>query len=112
MNLDKATAKNLNKEYLNKQAQHWENIFSNRSEMFGDSPSIAATKAAETFKEAGLTNILELGSRRVATCRGGTRARICTCTCTNQQCTNSPSFCAVRNPVMRQGTYGSSPARG
>lgn len=61
MNLDKATETNLNKEYLNKQAQHWENTFSSKPEMFGDSPSVAATKAAETFKRAGLTNILELG---------------------------------------------------
>ena len=61
MNLRKITKANLNKEYLNNQEQHWENTFSTRPKMFGDSPSIAATKAAETFKGAGLTNILELG---------------------------------------------------
>ena len=37
----------LNKEYLNKQENHWENTFSTRPEMFGVAPSVAATKAAE-----------------------------------------------------------------
>ena len=61
MNLRKITKANLNKEYLNNQEQHWENTFSTRPKMFGDSPSSAAIKAAETFKKAGLTKILELG---------------------------------------------------
>ena len=61
MNLNKPGETNLNKKYLNKQAQHWENAFSSRSMMFGSSPSIAGIKAADAFKKAGLTNILELG---------------------------------------------------
>ena len=61
MDLEKNTKKNLNKKHLNKQAKHWENIFLSRPNMFGNSPSIAATKAADTFNKAGITNILELG---------------------------------------------------
>lgn len=61
MNLRKITKANLNIKYLNHQEQHWENTFSARPKMFGDSPSYAAIKAAETFKKAGLTKILELG---------------------------------------------------
>ena len=52
---------NLKIEHLNKQEQHWENMFSSRPEMFGDVPSVAAIKSVETFKKEKLTNILELG---------------------------------------------------
>lgn len=56
------TDSNLDKETLSKQKQHWENTFSSKPNMFGDSPSEAAIKAAETFRKKGKTNILELGS--------------------------------------------------
>ena len=62
MNLVKTTEESLEKKCLNNQAQHWENTFSTRPMMFGNSPSIAAIKAAVTYKNAGLTNILELGA--------------------------------------------------
>ena len=62
MNLDKTIEKNIYKKHLNNQSNHWESTFSSRPEMFGHSPSVAAIKAAEIFKKAGLTNILELGS--------------------------------------------------
>ena len=55
------TEGNLKIEKLNKQEQHWENMFSNRPEMFGSAPSFAAIKSVETFKKEKLTNILELG---------------------------------------------------
>ncbi len=48
-------------EHLNKQEQHWENMFSSRPEMFGTVPSVAAIKTVEIFKKEKLTNILELG---------------------------------------------------
>ena len=55
------TKGNLKIDHLNKQEQHWENMFSSRPEMFGDAPSVAAIKSATTFKKEKLTNILELG---------------------------------------------------
>ena len=61
MKLFKISETNLYKEHLNKQKQHWENTFKTRSKLFGDSPSIAATKATEIFKKEDFTNILELG---------------------------------------------------
>ena len=61
MKLFNVSDTNLYKEHLNKQEQHWENTFETRPKLFGDSPSIAATKAAEIFKKEDLTNILELG---------------------------------------------------
>ena len=59
--MKRITEENLKIEHLNKQEQHWENMFSNRPEMFGDVPSVAAIKSVETFKKEKLTNILELG---------------------------------------------------
>ena len=59
--MTRITEGNLKIEYLNKQEQHWENMFSSRPEMFGAAPSVAAIKSAETFKKKKLTNILELG---------------------------------------------------
>ena len=52
----------MDKELLNKQAQHWEKTFSKKSEMFGVSPSVAATKARDIFKKKGYTKILEIGA--------------------------------------------------
>ena len=59
--MTRITEGNLKIEYLNKQEQHWENMFSSRPEMFGAPPSVAAIKSVETFKKEKLTNILELG---------------------------------------------------
>ena len=47
---------------LDQQSQHWEASFSNKSEMFGLSPSTAAVKALESFKEKNITSIVELGA--------------------------------------------------
>jgi|TARA_B100001971_G_scaffold74705_1_gene68861 SAM-dependent methyltransferase len=52
----------LDKKILNQQSQHWEKNFSNKSEMFGLEPSIAAIKALNTFKKQKITRIIELGS--------------------------------------------------
>ncbi len=43
------------------QEQHWQDIFSNNPDMFGESASAAAIKAAEILKKENKTNILELG---------------------------------------------------
>ena len=59
--MKRITEENLKIEYLNKQEQHWESMFSSRPEMFGATPSVAAIKSVETFKKKKLTNILELG---------------------------------------------------
>ena len=59
--MKRITEGNLKIENLNKQEQHWENMFSSRPEMFGAAPSVAAIKSVETFKKEKLTNILELG---------------------------------------------------
>jgi len=59
--MKRLTERNLKIENLNKQKQHWENMFSSRPEMFGAAPSVAAIKSVETFKKEKLTNILELG---------------------------------------------------
>ena len=61
MDSNKIHEKNLNKEYLKNQSQHWEKTFVSRPEMFGNFPSEAAIKSFEIFKKEGLTNILELG---------------------------------------------------
>ena len=52
----------MSKKILDKQVQHWENYYVANLEMLGISPSVAAIKAAETFKKEGITNILELGA--------------------------------------------------
>ena len=59
--MKRITEGNLKFKHLNKQEQHWENMFSSRPEMFGAAPSVAAMKTVKTFKEEKLTNILELG---------------------------------------------------
>ena len=51
----------MDKNKLNEQSQHWDGVFSNRKEMFGTSPSIAAIKTVEVFKKEGVKNILEIG---------------------------------------------------
>jgi len=52
----------LDQKKLDQQSQHWEIKFSNKPEMFGLEPSIAAKKAFKLFKEKNFTNILELGA--------------------------------------------------
>ena len=51
----------MDQKKLDQQSQHWESSFSNKPEMFGLSPSIAAVKALKKFKEENITNIIELG---------------------------------------------------
>lgn len=51
----------LNQKQPGNQVQHWQDSFSNNSEMFGEAPSVAAIKAAEILKNENKTNILELG---------------------------------------------------
>ncbi len=48
-------------EVLNNQHRHWENMLSNKPDMFGTEPSDPAQKAAELFKKEGRVKILELG---------------------------------------------------
>ena len=48
-------------EVLNNQHRHWENMLSNKPDMFGTGPSDPAQKAAELFKKEGRVKILELG---------------------------------------------------
>ena len=52
----------MDQKKLDQQSQHWESSFSNKPEMFGLSPSIAAVKALKKFKEENITNIIELGA--------------------------------------------------
>ena len=52
----------MDQKKLDQQSQHWEKNFSNKPEMFGLEPSIAAKKAFKLFKEKNITNILELGA--------------------------------------------------
>ena len=52
----------LDQKKLDRQSQYWEASFSNKPELFGFSPSIAAVKALEKFKEENITSIIELGA--------------------------------------------------
>ena len=52
----------MDQKKLDQQSQHWEINFSNKPEMFGLEPSIAAKKALRIFKKQKITNILELGA--------------------------------------------------
>ena len=52
----------MDQKKLDQQSQHWETSFSNKPEMFGLEPSIAAKKALELFKKKNINNILELGA--------------------------------------------------
>jgi flavin reductase (DIM6/NTAB) family NADH-FMN oxidoreductase RutF len=58
------------KDALNGQRAQWETAFSLHPEMFGESPSEAARKAAEVFRQASKVSILELGAgqENVAAC--------------------------------------------
>jgi len=47
---------------LGAQQRHWEQSFSTRPSMFGDSPSAAARRVAAIYSGAGATRILELGA--------------------------------------------------
>jgi len=49
-------------EVLERQRHHWEKMFSDDPEMFGDAPSDSARKAADVFGKEKTTKILELGS--------------------------------------------------
>jgi len=49
----------LDKKKLDQQSQHWEKNFSNKPEMFGHEPSIAAVKSVNFFKDK---KIIELGA--------------------------------------------------
>ncbi len=49
------------RDVLDGQRTHWDATFSQKPEMFGVEPSEPALKAAELFKRAGKTNLLELG---------------------------------------------------
>ena len=52
----------MDQKKLDKQSQHWEVNFSNKPEMFGLEPSIAAKQSLELFKEKNIKNIIELGA--------------------------------------------------
>ena len=52
----------MDQKKLDQQSQHWESNFSNKPEMFGLSPSIAAVKALKKFKKENITSIIELGA--------------------------------------------------
>ena len=52
----------MDQKKLDQQSQYWDKSFSNKPEMFGLEPSLAAKKAFRLFKEKNITNILELGA--------------------------------------------------
>ncbi|MDC2984000.1 class I SAM-dependent methyltransferase [Candidatus Pelagibacter sp.] len=52
----------MDKNFLNRQSQHWETNFSNKPEMFGLDPSLPAIKALNIFKENNCSKIVELGA--------------------------------------------------
>ena len=52
----------MDKNILNQQSQHWETNFSNKPEMFGLEPSLAAKKALNIFRENKYSKIVELGA--------------------------------------------------
>ena len=52
----------MDKKILNQQSQHWESNFSNKPEMFGLDPSIAAKKALKIFKIEKINRLVELGA--------------------------------------------------
>ncbi len=47
---------------LNAQRKHWENVYSEEPDFFGEEPSYAAKKALEVFKAESVSKILELGA--------------------------------------------------
>jgi len=52
----------LDQKKLDQQSQYWEKSFSNKPEMFGLEPSIAAKIALKLFKEKKISKIIELGA--------------------------------------------------
>ncbi|MDY0187242.1 MAG: class I SAM-dependent methyltransferase [Syntrophus sp. (in: bacteria)] len=52
----------IDREILNAQLRHWENVFSEAEDMFGLEPSEPARMAAELFQAEGTERILELGA--------------------------------------------------
>ena len=52
----------MDQKKLDQQSQHWESNFSNKPEMFGLEPSVAAAKSIKLFKEKNINNIVELGA--------------------------------------------------
>lgn len=52
----------VEKDVINMQQPHWENVFEKTCSRFGDEPSYPAQKAATIFEKEGKRNILELGS--------------------------------------------------
>ena len=52
----------MDQKKLDQQSQHWEISFSNKPEMFGLEPSLAAEKSLKLFKERNINKILELGA--------------------------------------------------
>ncbi len=52
----------MDKKKLDQQSQYWEKNFSNKPEMFGLEPSVAAVKSFKLFKEANIKKIVELGA--------------------------------------------------
>ena len=52
----------MDKKKLNQQSQHWENSISNKPEMFGSEPSVAAQESLILFKKKNIKNIVELGA--------------------------------------------------
>ncbi len=52
----------MDKKILDAQQQHWDDMFTNKTDMFGADQSYAARQAAEAFKSAGCKRVLELGS--------------------------------------------------
>jgi ubiquinone/menaquinone biosynthesis C-methylase UbiE len=59
--IEKKVKSDTPEEPLNAQKSHWEKTFSEKTDLFGVDPSYPARKAAETFRKAGMTKILELG---------------------------------------------------
>lgn len=51
----------IDKELLNKQYEHWENVYTEHSEKFGNMPSIFAMEAIKLLKKENKNRILELG---------------------------------------------------
>ncbi len=52
----------MEEKILDAQLQRWQDTFSETPDMFGAEPSCPACKAAELFKQEGMSKVLELGS--------------------------------------------------
>jgi len=53
---------NKNKGTLDAQQEHWNKVYAEDSDFFGEEPSYAARKAADIFKKGSKQKILELGA--------------------------------------------------